>query len=243
MTRHNGRPRPGGGRRADRGERPVLHDLAVSSRSARLRIGLDGRPSSRRGTGTPRRPARRGRRAGLQLEPDARLGRVEPMPSQRAAGRARARTGSSRRTRRRGPRGSGCGRRSGGTLGDEPRLADARLADDRMMAPRPSKIARRPRRAPPARSRGRPARTAARTGPARAPVTRSAATAAQAPQLDLAERSSSKSPPPGARFGADHDAAVGGDLLQPRGDVDGVAERVEPLGAVAPRRSARPGRC
>ena len=41
----------------------------------------------------------------------------------------------------------------------------------------------------------------------------------------------------------DHDSAVGRELLQPRGDVGGVAERVVAIGALVVVRRARPGRC
>ena len=77
--------------------------------------------------------------------------------------------------------------------------------------------------------------TMARTwaGP-RAPVTRAARNGRSIPRSSTSpsDSSSTHSCDLALRLGADHDAAVGRELLQPRGDVGGVAKRVVAVGAL-----------
>ena len=79
---------------------------------------------------------------------------------------------------------------------------------------------------------------------ARARDARGTQRALEPAQLDLAERLELEAELHLALgLGTDHDAALGCQLLQARGDVGGVAERVVALGARHRRRSARRDRC
>ena len=223
--------------RPDGGERLLLDGLAAELAQLRLRLGLE-REAEQAGeerVGRLRAVAETAER-GLQLQPDAGLRRVdadaEPVAQEIAHGPVREALGVRAGTAfeeadaiaEAPPR-----------LDDEPRLADARLARDRddgatAGGDRLARLVehRELAAAPDDRHHGAHLRRPARAGHARG-----AQRELESAQRDLAERLELDAVLHLALgLGPDDDAAVGSELLQPRGDVGGVAERVVALGAV-----------
>ena len=219
------------------GERLLLDGLAAQLAQLRLRLGLEREPEQA-GEERIRRLGARAEAAerSLQLQPQTRLRGIdadaEPVAQEVAHGpvgealgiRARAPFEEADAVAVAPPR-----------LDDEPRLADARLAGDRddRAAAVGDRLAGLVEHRELARAADDLHHRADLGGPPRAGHARGAQRALDAAQLDLSERLELDAVLHLALgLGPDHDAAVRRELLEPRGDVGGVAERVVAIGAV-----------
>ena len=222
---------------ADRRERLLLHRLAAQLAQRGVRLGLE-RQAEQAGEERIGRLGVAGERAerGLQLEPHARLGRVdadaEPVAQEVAHRPVRevlgVRAGAALEE-------ADAIAEAPARLDDEPRLADARLAGDRddraaAVGDRLAGLVEHGELAAAADDRHDRAHL---RGPARARDARGTQRALDPAQLDLAERLELDAVLHLALgLGPDDDAALGRQLLQTRRDVGGVAERVVALGAL-----------
>ncbi len=223
------------------GERLLLHGLAAQLAQGGVGLGLERLAEQAREERIGRfRIARELAERGLQLEPDARLRRIdadaEPV-AQEVAHR---------------PVGEVLGVRAGPALeeadaiaeapaglDDESRLADARLARDRedRAAAVGDRLAGALEHGQLAAAPDQRHERAHLRRSSRARDARGTQRPLEPSQLDLAERLELEAELHLALgLGTDDDAALGGQLLQARRDVRGIAERVVALGSRRPRR-------